>query len=32
MPNPYLMAVTWFLGAVVEAALGGLIVGAMLRE
>jgi hypothetical protein len=32
MPIPYRMAVTWFLGAVVEAVLGGLIVGAMLRE
>jgi hypothetical protein len=32
MSIPYHMAVTWFLGAVVEAVLGGLVVGAILRE
>ena len=32
MPIPYHMALTWFLGSIVEAAVGGLIVGAVLNE
>jgi hypothetical protein len=32
MPIPYLMAFTWCFGSVVEAAVGGLIVGAIIRE
>jgi predicted cobalt transporter CbtA len=32
MPIPYHMALTWFLGTVVEAAVGGAILGAIVRE
>lgn len=32
MPIPYHMALTWFLGSVVEAAVGGVILGAIVRE
>jgi hypothetical protein len=32
MPIPYSMALAWFLGAVAEAALGGLILGMILRK
>ncbi len=32
MPIPYFMALTWFLGTVVEAALAGLLVGKFIRE
>lgn len=32
MPIPYNMALGWFLGSLVEAALGGLIVGLIIRE
>jgi hypothetical protein len=32
MPIPYSMALTWFLGALVEATLGGLILGMILRK
>jgi hypothetical protein len=32
MPIPYAMAVTWCLGGIVEGALGGLVLGAILRE
>jgi hypothetical protein len=32
MPIPYHMALTWFLGSVVEAAIGGVILGAIVRE
>lgn len=32
MPIPYCMALTWFLGAVVEATLAGLLVGKMIRD
>ena len=32
MPIPYHMALTWFLGAVIEAAVGGIILGAIVRE
>ena len=32
MPIPYLMALGWFLGSLVEATLGGLIVGLIIRE
>jgi hypothetical protein len=32
MPIPYSMALTWFLGAVVEAALAGLLVGKIIHE
>ena len=32
MPIPYFMALTWFLGTVVEATLAGLLVGRIIRE
>jgi hypothetical protein len=32
MPIPYHMAFTWFLGSVVEATVGGLILGAIVRD
>lgn len=32
MPIPYHMALVWFLGSLVEAILGGLIVGSIMRE
>ena len=32
MPIPYHMALTWFLGTVVEAAVAGVLVGAILRD
>ena len=32
MPIPYCMALTWFLGTVVEATLAGLLVGKIIRE
>jgi hypothetical protein len=32
MPIPYFMALTWFLGTVVEATLAGLLVGQIIRE
>lgn len=32
IPIPYHMALTWFLGTVIEAAVGGMIVGAIIRE
>ncbi len=32
MPIPYHMALVWFLGSLVEAALGGLIVGSIIKE
>jgi hypothetical protein len=32
MPIPYHMALTWFLGSLVEAAVGGVILGAIIRE
>ena len=32
MPIPYHMALTWFLGSVVQAAVGGAITGAMIRD
>ncbi len=32
MPIPYLMAFTWCFGSVVEAIVGGLIVGSIIRE
>jgi len=31
MPIPYSMALTWFLGAVAEATLGGLLLGMIIR-
>jgi hypothetical protein len=31
-PVPYLMAVSWFLGCVVEAVIAGLIVAALVRD
>ncbi len=31
MPIPYHMALTWFLGTVIEAAVGGVILGAIVR-
>jgi hypothetical protein len=32
MPIPYSMALAWFLGAVVEATLGGLLLGIIIRK
>ena len=32
MPIPYHMAFTWFLGSVIESAVGGLILGAIIKE
>jgi len=32
MPIPYHMAFTWFLGSVIEAAVGGMILGSIVRE
>ena len=32
MPIPYSMALAWFLGAVAEGALGGLVLGFLFRE
>ena len=32
MPIPYYMALTWFLGTVVEATLAGLLVGKIIRD
>jgi len=32
MPIPYHMAFTWFLGSVIEMAIGGMIVGAIINE
>lgn len=32
LPIPYHMAFTWFLGSLVEAAVGGVILGAIMRE
>jgi len=32
MPIPYHMALTWCLGSISEAVIGGLIVGAFIRE
>lgn len=32
MPIPYHMAFTWFLGSVIEAAIGGVIVGAIIKK
>jgi hypothetical protein len=32
MPIPYIMAFTWCFGSVVEAIVGGLIVGSIIRE
>jgi hypothetical protein len=32
MPIPYCMALTWFLGTVIEALLGGLLLGAIIKN
>jgi len=32
MPLPYTMALTWFLGTVVEACVGGALVGLIIKE
>jgi len=32
MPIPYHMALTWFLGTTVEAVVGGLILGSIIRD
>jgi hypothetical protein len=32
MPIPYSMALTWFLGTVIEAVLGGLLLGAIIKN
>jgi len=32
MPIPCYTAFTWFLGSIIEAAIGGLILGAIIKE
>jgi hypothetical protein len=32
MPIPYCMALTWFLGTVIEAVLGGFVLGAIVKK
>jgi hypothetical protein len=32
MPIPYVMAFVWFLGSVVEAAIGGLVAGLIINK
>jgi hypothetical protein len=32
MPIPYCMALTWFLGTVIEAVLGGLLLGLIIKN
>jgi hypothetical protein len=32
IPVPYFMALTWFLGTVVEVTIGGLLLGAIVKE
>jgi len=32
MPIPYCMALTWFLGTVIESILGGLLLGAIIKN
>jgi len=32
MPIPYHMAFTWFVGSIIEAAIGGMIVGAIIKK
>jgi hypothetical protein len=32
MPIPYNMAFTWFLGCVIEAGVGGIILGLIAKE
>ena len=32
MPIPYSMALTWFLGTVIESILGGLLLGAIIKN
>lgn len=32
MPIPYHMALTWFLGSLIEAAIGGLILGIIIKD
>jgi len=32
MPIPYSMALTWFLGTVIEAVLGGILLGAIIKN
>jgi hypothetical protein len=32
MPIPYYMALTWFLGTLIEAAVGGIVLGAIIKE
>jgi hypothetical protein len=32
MPIPYCMALTWFLGTVIEGVLGGLLLGAIIKN
>ena len=32
MPIPYFMALTWFLGSILEATLGGLLLGILIRK
>ncbi|MDR4497524.1 MAG: hypothetical protein MRK02_06325 [Candidatus Scalindua sp.] len=32
MPVPYSMAFTWFVGVVIEAALGGLLIGVIIKN
>ncbi len=32
MPIPYSMAITWFLSTIIEAILGGIVLGAMIKN
>ena len=32
MPIPYYMALTWFLGTLVETTLGGILTGLIIKE
>ena len=32
MPIPYHMAFTWFFGSIIEGAVGGVILGAIIKE
>jgi hypothetical protein len=32
LPIPYHMAFTWFVGSIIEAAIGGIIVGAIIKK
>jgi len=32
MPIPYMLALSWFLGTTAEGVLGGVVVGAILKD